>query len=58
MPYKRKDEALDLKEINPKACLVVFPGTADILKDEDWEKLIELDIIWRNNFKICCWTDQ
>ena len=53
MPYAKKDNALDLKEINSKATLVLFTTPDTVLNDNDWEKIKELNIIWQNNFKLC-----
>lgn len=36
----------------------MFSNSTDTLTDEDWEKLKELNIIWRNNFKLCCWDEE
>lgn len=46
MPYAKKDNALDLKEINSKATLVLFTTPDVVLNDNDWEKIKELNIIW------------
>ena len=38
--------------------MVIFPSATDVLLEDDWEKLTELNIIWRNNFKLCCWDEE